>query len=150
VSTLGWSLLIFVHVMAAAFWVGGQLMLVVVVLPLLRRDTTPQMVQALASATGQRFAYLTNRVLLPVLVLSGVALAWLSGIRPDNLTSTSFGKVLLVKVVLVIAVFSLAALHGLAARRWRRRHIRTMAVATLVISIAIVGLGASLAVLPGP
>jgi putative copper export protein len=149
-STLFWSLLIFVHVLAAAFWVGGQLMLVVVVLPLLRRGASPQLVRELASATGRRFAVLTNRVLLPVLVVTGITLAWLDGVRPDNLTSTSFGRVLLVKVVLVAVVFSLAGLHGVAARRLRQRGVRAMAVATLAISIAIVGLGAALAVLPGP
>ncbi|MFZ0996164.1 MAG: CopD family protein [Candidatus Dormiibacterota bacterium] len=149
VSMLFWSLLIFVHVLAAAFWVGGQLMLVVVVLPLLRRGASPQLVRELASATGRRFASLTNLVLLPILVVTGIALAWLNGVRPDNLTSTPFGRVLLVKVVLVVVVFSLAGLHGVAARRLRRSQVRAMAVATLVISIAIVGLGAALAVLPG-
>jgi putative copper export protein len=149
-STLFWSLLIFVHVLAAAFWVGGQLMLVIVVLPLLRRGASPQLVRELASSTGRRFAAITNRVLLPVLVVTGITLAWLNGVRPGNLTGTSFGRVLLVKAVLVAVVFTLAGLHGVAARRLRRRGVRAMAVATLVISIAIVGLGAALAVLPGP
>ena len=149
-SALFWTLLIFLHVLAATFWVGGQLMLVVVVLPLLRRGASPQLVRELATATGRRFAAITNWVLLPVLVVTGLTLAWWNGVRPDNLTSTPFGRVLLVKAALVVVVFGLAGLHGVAARRLRRRGVRAMAVATLLISIAIVGLGAALAVLPGP
>ena len=116
-SPLFWTLLIFLHVMAATFWVGGQLMLVVVVLPLLRRRTSPQLVRELATATGRRFAAITNWVLLPILVVTGLTLAWGDGVRPDNLTSTPFGRVLLVKAALVVVVFSLAGLHGIAARR---------------------------------
>ena len=149
-STLFWTLLIFVHVLAATFWVGGQLMLVVVVLPLLRRGAPPQQVRELATATGRRFAAITNWGLLPILVVTGLTLAWWNGVRPDNLTSTHFGRVLLVKAALVVVVFSLAGLHGVAARRLQRRGVRALAVATLLISIAIVGLGAALAVLPGP
>ena len=149
-SPLSWTLLIFLHVMAATFWVGGQLMLVVVVLPLLRRRTSPQLVRELATATGRRFAAITNWVLLPILVVTGLTLAWGDGVRPDNLTSTPFGRVLLVKAALVVVVFSLAGMHGMAARRLRRRGVRAVAVATLLISVAIVGLGAALAVLPGP
>lgn len=136
--------------MAATFWVGGQLMLVIVVLPLLRRGASPTLVRELATATGRRFAAITNLVLLPVLIVTGLALAALNGVRPNNLTTTPFGRVLLAKAALVVVVFSLAAIHGLVARRVGRRGIRLLAIATLLISIAIVGLGAALAVLPGP
>lgn len=125
-------------------------MLVVVVMPVLRGGASPQLVRELASSAGRRFAAVTNWVLLPVLVASGMGLAALNGVRPDNLTTTAFGRVLLVKAVLVGAIFALAAVHGLLAQRWPRRHIRLLAGLTLAGSIAIVGLGAALAVLPGP
>jgi putative copper export protein len=125
-------------------------MLVLVIMPTLRRGTTPELVRELASASGRRFATITNWGLLPVLVVSGAALAWLNGVRPGNLTSSPFGRVLLVKAVLVAGVFGLAGLHGWTARRVGRRGIRALAAATLLVSVAIVGLGAALAVLPGP
>ena len=149
-TPLLWTLLVLVHVLAASFWVGGQLMLVVVVMPVLRGSGSPTLVRELASAAGRRFAAVTNWVLLPVLVVSGIVLATLNGVRPGNLTTTPFGRVLLVKAVLVAAVFALAAVHGAAARRMSPRRIRFLAALTLLVSVAILGLGAALAVLPGP
>ncbi len=149
-TPLLWTLLVLVHVLAASFWVGGQLMLVVVVMPVLRRSGSPTLVRELASAAGRRFAAVTNWVLLPVLVVSGIILATVNGVRPGNLTTTPFGRVLLVKAGLVAAVFALAAVHGTAARRMGLRRIRFLAALTLLVSVAILGLGAALAVLPGP
>ncbi len=140
-----WWGLVFLHVMAAAFWVGGQLMLVVVVLPLLRRGLTPAQVRELSSAAGRRFAVVSNRVLLPLLVASGLGLAWLNGVRFGNLLADEFGRVLLVKAALVALVFALAAAHGGVARRFRGPGVRLLAMATLLISVAIVGLGVALA-----
>ncbi len=145
-----WALLVLVHILAASFWVGGQLMLVAVVMPALRSGGSPTLVRELASAAGRRFAWVTNWVLLPVLVVSGIALAALNGVRPGNLTTTPFGRVLLVKAALVGAVFALAAVHGLAARRLPAHRTRLLAAVTLAGSIAILGLGSALAVLPGP
>ena len=125
-------------------------MLVVVVMPALRSGGSPVLVRELASSAGRRFASVTNWVLLPVLVVSGITLAGLNGVRLDNLTTTAFGRVLLVKAVLVGGVFALAAAHGLVAHRLPRHRTRLLAAVTLFGSIAILGLGAALAVLPGP
>jgi putative copper export protein len=125
-------------------------MLVVVVMPVLRSGGSPALVRELASAAGRRFAAVTNWVLLPVLVVSGIALAALNGVRLDNLTTTAFGRVLLVKAALVGGVFALASVHGLVAHRLPRNRTRLLAAVTLFGSIAILGLGATLAVIPGP
>ncbi len=145
-----WSLVLFVHILAATFWVGGQLMLAVVVMPLLRRSAGPELVRDMAGSAGRRFASLTNFGLLPALVITGALLASHDGVRFGNLDSTAFGRVLLVKVALVAVVFVLAGLHGVVARRLSRRGVRGLAVATVVLSVAILGLAAALAVLPGP
>ncbi len=145
-----WSLVLFVHILAATFWVGGQLMLAAVVMPLLRRSARPELVREMAGLAGKRFATLTNVGLLPVLAITGVLLAWHDGVRFGNLNSTPFGRVLVVKVVLVAVVFALAGLHGAMARRLSRRGVRGLAIATLLLSVAILGLAAALAVLPGP
>ena len=145
-----WSLVLFVHILAATFWVGGQLMLAVVVMPLLRRSARPELVREMAGLAGRRFATLANFGLLPTLVMTGALLAWHDGVRLSNLNSTPFGRVLVVKVALVAVVFVLAGLHGVAARRLSRRGVRGLAVVTVILSVAILGLAAALAVLPGP
>lgn len=145
-----WSLVLFVHILAATFWVGGQLMLALVVLPLVRRIARPELVSQLATLSGRRFAILTNFVLFPTLVITGVLFAWHDGVRFSNLTSTSFGHVLVVKVILVGVVFTLASAHGFAARRLSRHRARTLALVTMSLSVLIVLLAAALAVLPGP
>ena len=147
---LVWSTVLFLHLLAAVFWVGGQLMLSIVVLPLLRRTAPPATVRDLAVASGRRFTAITWRGLLPVLVVTGVLLAWHDGVRPASIGSTAFGRVLLAKAALVGVVFGLAAAHGLLARRIGRGSARAIAVATLVLSVLILGLAAALAVLPGP
>lgn len=149
-TTAIWSLVIFLHVVAAAFWVGGQLMLAVVVMPALRRSAPPEQVQQVASVAGQRFARLTNAGLLPLLAVTGLLLAWHDGVRPHNLTTTAFGRVLVIKGVLTAFVFALAGAHGAMARRFTRRGVRGLAIFTVVISLVILGLAAALAVLPGP
>ncbi|MGH7611496.1 MAG: hypothetical protein ACREN4_05700 [Candidatus Dormibacteria bacterium] len=144
-----WSVVTFIHVLAAAFWVGGQLLLVAVVLPELRRAVGAQQLRQLAGAAGARFQKITNRGLLPALLLSGVVLAGHDGVRPGNLATTAFGRVLLVKAGLVVVVFSLAALHGWAAHRLPH-HTRALAALTLAVSVAILGMGAGLSQLGGP
>ncbi|MHB8190293.1 MAG: hypothetical protein ACYDHP_07735 [Ferrimicrobium sp.] len=112
IEELMWSLVLFVHILAAAVWVGGQLMLVLVLMPPLRRSARPELIREVAGLAGRRFAILTNFGLAPALVTTGVLLAWHDGVSLSNLDATVFGRVLVVKVALVIVVFIIAGLHG--------------------------------------
>lgn len=125
-------------------------MLAVIVMPSLRRSTPPELVRELAGSAGRRFAQVTSFGLFPTLVATGLLLAWHDGIRPDNITSSSFGRILLVKIAVVALVFVLGGLHAILARRLSRGGIRALAIATLILSVIILGLAAALAVLPGP
>lgn len=147
---LVWTIVLFVHVSAATFWVGGQLMLVFVIMPLLRLSAPPEMVGQLARVTGRRFAKISNWGLFPVLVLTGPLLAWHDGVRLQNLDHTSFGHVLEIKIVVVALVLALAGAHGTAARRLSRRGARGLALLTTALSVVIVALAAGLAILPTP
>ena len=149
-AELLWSAVLFVHLLAAVFWVGGQLMLSVVVMPLLRRTAPAATVRELAAASGRRFTTITWHGLLPALVVTGLLLAWHDGVRPANLGATAFGRVLLAKAALVVVVFGLAAAHGAVARRLGAPGARGIAIATLGLSVLILALAAALAVLPGP
>ncbi|HET9090312.1 MAG TPA: hypothetical protein VFN54_08485 [Acidimicrobiales bacterium] len=148
--TLLWTFVLFTHVTAAVFWVGGQLMLSFVVLPAFRRLAPPPLVAQVTIAAARRFARIANRGLLPVLVVSGPLLAWHDGVRPSTIDATVFGQVLEVKIVLVLVVVGLALTHGVTAKRLSRRGSRRLGLVTMGLSVLILGFAAALAVLPSP
>ncbi len=147
--TVVWTVVLFVHVSAATFWVGGQLMLVFVVMPLLRRNAPPEMIAIVARTSGRRFARISNFALFPALVVTGPLLAWHDGLRIHSLSS-AFGHVLEIKVLIVLVVLGLAGAHGVAARRFSRRGVRALALLSVALSVVIVALAAALAILPAP
>src|SRR5689334_8125450 len=94
------------------FWVGGQLFLVAVVLPALRRAVAPVERTRLAAAVGRQYLY-TSWIVLTVLVATGIANAVLGGVTWTSLTNTTYGHILAVKAALVLVVLALTAVHGL-------------------------------------
>src|SRR3546814_16659005 len=71
----GWSLIRFLHVLAAMCWVGGQLILSLIVLPALRRSSlAPDARVPLVRAAAKRFGMVANVVLLPTLLATALAL----------------------------------------------------------------------------
>lgn len=94
---------VFLHAVAIAYWVGA---LVPLALALKRGDT------AAAAALG-RFSTTIPYVML-ALVTAGVVMAIVQVREPGALVETAYGKVLLVKLLLVAGLFLLAAVN-----RWR-------------------------------
>ena len=136
-SITGWSLIRFAHVLAAMVWVGGQLLLSGVVLPVLRSELTPEARGPLVHRTAGRFAMVANVVLLPVLLTSGIALAWHRGVTWGSFDDPGYGRLLGIKLVLVVASIALAAVHGIVASR-RPTSARPLAIAGLAASVGIV------------
>lgn len=132
-----WSLVRFTHVLAAMAWVGGQLLLSLVVLPVLRASVGPKERVALVRAAARRFGTIANMVLLPTLIISGVALAWHRGVRFGTLTEEGYGRLLAIKLSLVLVTVCLAGVHGILATR-RPRSARPLGIAGLVTSVGIV------------
>ena len=157
---------LWLHLMAANFWVGGQLFLVLVVLPVLRQELADVERVRIAAQTGRRFAVL-SAVALGVLVGTGPLNAIDHGVSWSILRDTTWGHVLVAKVVLVCIMLVLTAVHGMyfgrrleqlnavapdpayAPRRaaLQRQSLR-LSAANLLVNIAIVGLAAWLATLP--
>jgi uncharacterized membrane protein len=137
VSVDGWSIVRFLHVTAAMCWVGGQLLLTLVVLPVLRRHLDPASRGPLIRATARRFALVANAVLLPGLVVTGVALATHRGVTWGSFGHAGYGRLLGIKLVLVVASIALAGVHGVLALR-RPRTARPLALAGLASSLGIV------------
>ncbi|MFI7705603.1 hypothetical protein [Nonomuraea sp. NPDC049480] len=86
-----WSVVRFLHVLSAALWVGGQLTVSLVVLPLARRLLDEQRRAEVLGAVGRRFGIITAAVFLPAQLGSGVALAWRKGVTLASLADPGYG-----------------------------------------------------------
>ena len=122
----GWRAVLYLHLLAMAFFVGGQLVFGLAVVPLLRGAEDRERLRAIA----RRFGYGSLGALL-VLVLTGWALA-----SHFQLWDSS---TLRWKLALVALVIALVLVH----LRWAKVHALQGAI--LIASLAIVWLGISLA-----
>src|SRR4051794_15295977 len=121
-----WDTIRWLHVLAMAFFVGGQMLLAFVVVPVLRGapDRAP------LRAAARRFGYGTL-VAIAVLLASGSAMASHFQLWSD---STLQIKLALVAVVAVLIVWHI-----------RRPTMHALEGAVFLLSLAIVWLGLSLA-----
>ena len=121
----GWQLVLYLHLLAMAFFVGGQLFLAVAVVPVLRSDPEPSRMRGVARRFG-----VGTLVALGVLLATGAAMA-------SHLDLWSSGTLQL-KLALVAAVLVLAVIH--------LRHPRAYALMAAIFlgSLAIVWLGVEL------
>ncbi|MFG1616562.1 hypothetical protein ACGFI3_27705 [Nonomuraea wenchangensis] len=139
-----WSVVRFLHVLGAALWVGGQLSVSLVLLPLARRLMDEQRRGQVLSAVGRRFGLLTAAVFLPVQLATGVAIAWHKGVTWASLAEPGYGRILAAKLLLFCAVMAAAGAHGWLTGAGRPRLARVMAVTSLVGSLGVVLLATAL------
>jgi putative copper export protein len=123
---VGWNLIRATHLVAMAFFVGGQLMLAATVVPVERKSPDPERLRAIA----RRFGWGTL-VAIATLIATGSAMAshyhqWSSG-------------TLHVKLALVAVVAALVVWHMLRPR------FHAIEAAIFLVSLAIVWLGVKLA-----
>jgi uncharacterized membrane protein len=121
-----WFLVRWLHLLAMAFFVGGQMMLAVVVVPVARRSGDRESLRAIARRFGQG-----TLVALGMLILTGTALAFhlhLWGNPTFHL-----------KLALVAAVGVLLVWHI------RRPNWHVLEAAVFLLSLAIVWIGLYLA-----
>src|SRR5262249_42159624 len=105
------TLVLWLHLLAAMFWVGGQLFLFLVVIPVLRQEMAEADSVRIAALTGRRFALLSG-VALAVLLVTGPLNAAIHGVSRHELEDTTWGHVLAAKVALVVLVLVLSGAHG--------------------------------------
>jgi uncharacterized membrane protein len=116
----------FLHVLALTFFVGGQIMLVVAVVPVLRRQGDPEALRAIARRFG-----LGSLVALAVLAVTGAAMADRYDRWDDN--------VLQIKLMFVVLIGVLVALHvARPGSRW-------LAIAVFAATLVTLWLGVTLA-----
>jgi uncharacterized membrane protein len=121
-----WFIVRWLHLLAVAFFVGGQMMLAFVVVPVGRRSKDPEALRAIA----RRFGYGTLLALL-VLLATGTAMAF-------HLALWSNGT-FHVKLALVAAIGALLVWHI------RRPDRHLLEAVVFLLSLAIVWIGLYLA-----
>jgi len=126
----GWLAIRWLHVLAMALFVGGQLVLAVAVVPVLREEQRPQL-----RAIARRFGW-ASLVAIAVLIATGSALA-----SHDHRWGSD---TLHVKLALVALIGLLIALHV------RRPEAHAIEAVVFLVSLAVVWLGLALAHGPLP
>jgi putative copper export protein len=121
----GWELIRFLHLLAIAVFVGGQLMLVLVVTPSLRGQDL-----ALMRSAARRFG-IVSVVALVVIIATGAAMASHFDRWGDSTLHWKIG--------LLVLVFVLTGLHT------RVPYTRAISYAVLATSLVIFWLGVTLA-----
>lgn len=139
-----WSLVRFAHVVSAMTWVGGQLTISAMVLPVVRRVLSVEDRLPVLTGVGRRFGMFTLVAFLPLQVGTGILLAWHKGVTLSSLAEPGYGRTLAAKLVAFALVMVAAGGHGYAMGTTRKALARSLAIATLVGSLAIVLLATAL------
>lgn len=123
-----YQLSVYLHIVAATVWVGGLLFLALVAVPAARQLPPPERARVTA-LLGRRFLPIAWGA-LAILVVTGVinlayrGATW-EGLLTGRLFGGAYGRVLGVKLILVVLTLGLSALHdfriGPQARRLAQR-----------------------------
>jgi len=106
---------VWLHILAAAVWIGGMVFLALVLVPVTRRPEYRPIAAGLVQWTGERFRWV-GWTCLGLLVLSGgfnlayQGFGW-ADLWTGRLWEGGFGRVLAVKLLLVAVILLLSAVH---------------------------------------
>jgi len=111
------AILTWIHLVAAAIWVGGSIFIGIVFSPILKSITTSveDRIEIMIKV-GKRF----NKVAVPslfILMITGLYNSHMLLSKPDLLMATSYGIFLTIKIVLVIALIITYAIHVRVIRK---------------------------------
>ncbi len=111
------AIITWIHLISAAIWVGGSLFIGIVFSPLLKTMTSSvEERMQIMIRVGKRF----NKIAVPsliILMLTGLYTSNALIGNPDLLVSTSYGKFLIIKIILVIALIITYAVHVRVIRK---------------------------------
>lgn len=132
-----WALVDGLHTLAAFAWIGGLVALLVERRRWLGDDRV----------VADRFS-LVAVISVPVIVLTGAAQTLELAGGLDDLTETDWGRVLLVKVVLVLVLVVLGAASRALLRRYGPTALRRTVAAEAAVGLVVIGLVSGLVSLP--
>ena len=115
--TIEQAIISWIHLVAAAIWVGGSIFIGIVFSPILKTITTSieERIQIMIKV-GKRF----NKIAVPsliILMITGLYNSHLLLSKPDLLMATSYGTFLTIKIILVIALIVTYAVHVRVIRK---------------------------------
>lgn len=116
-AALEQAILTWIHLVAAAIWVGGSLFIGIVFSPLLKTmaNSIEERMQIMIRV-GRRF----NKVAVPSLIIlmaTGLYSSHVLLSKPDLLVATSYGTFLIIKILLVIALIITYVVHVRVIRK---------------------------------
>jgi copper resistance protein D len=135
---------VFLHILAAMTWIGGMVMFVGAVMPVLkRRDAVER--DAFLGDFGPRFGRVAWTS-FAVLVVTGVVNLSMRGVHVSDFLreewrASSFGHGVLLKLGLVLLALALSLLHTRVASRTRARWLGRL---SLIVGLAIVAAAVAL------
>ena len=111
------AILTWIHITCAAIWVGGSLFIGVVFAPILKKMSMPieERLQLMIKV-GRRFNKLAVPALI-ILMITGMYQAHLILQKSDLLLESSYGNVLVIKIILVVALIVTFAIHVRVIRK---------------------------------
>ena len=116
-TALEQAIITWIHLVAAAIWVGGSLFIGIVFSPLLKTMTNSvEERMQIMIRVGRRF----NKIAVPSLIIlmaTGLYSSHMLLSKPDLLVATSYGTFLIIKIILVIALIIIYAIHVRVIRK---------------------------------
>ena len=107
-----WALARWLHLLAAITWIGGQLFILIVLLPIMRGALPRDERVLLFARVGRRYG-LVSWVALSVLIVTGVINGQRRGVNWAHLFQAgSYGQILGAKLVLVAVVIVVTIVHA--------------------------------------
>ena len=111
------AILTWIHLVSAAIWVGGSLFIGIVFSPLLKTMTNSlEERMQIMIRVGKRF----NKIAVPALIIMMVTGLYNSHLilgKPTILFETSYGQFLVIKIILVIVLIIVYAVHVRVIRK---------------------------------
>ena len=111
------AVLTWIHITCAAIWVGGSLFIGAVFAPILKKMSMPveERLQLMIKV-GRRF----NKIAVPALIIlmaTGIYQAHLNLQKSELLVESSYGNILIIKIILVAALIGTFAIHVRVIRK---------------------------------
>ena len=116
-SPLEQAIILWIHLISAAIWVGGSIFIGIVFSPLLKTmfGSIEERLQFMIKV-GKRF----NKIAIPSLIIligTGLYNSHVLLSKPDLLMATSYGNFLTIKIILVIALIITYVIHVRVIRK---------------------------------